>query len=112
MVDEHLLYALHHPAQSSGVSAVPPDTELVSLTAELRIGPLGIGQCHETEIRWVAYKSGVLSVDAIRVVDLAREGEGGIGVIHDIRELPEVVVVESANDKEDHLEGERSGSED
>jgi len=109
VVDEHLLYALHHPAQSSGTSAVPLDTDLVSLTAELRIGPLGVGQCHETEIRWVAYKEGVLTVDAVRVVDLAREGEGGVGVIHDITELPEVVVAGEVETKVDEMRKESGG---
>lgn len=111
VVDEQLLYALHHPTQSSGASAVPADTELVGLTAELRIGPLGVGQCHETEIRWVAYKTGVLEVDAVRVVDLGREGESGVGVIHDITELPEVVVVDGHEDKVNEMKDESDGED-
>lgn len=96
VVEEHILYALHHQASSAGAAAVPPETDLVSLTAELRIGPLGIGQCHETEIKFVAYKAGTFNVDAIRVVDLATETDGGVGVISDVRELPEVVVEEDS----------------
>lgn len=93
VVDEQVLYALHHQT----ASAAPSDVDLVSLTAELRIGPLSTGQCYETEIQFVAYKSGLFSVDAVRVVDLVKEAEGGVGMINDIRELPEIFVV---NDSE------------
>lgn len=88
VVDEQILYALHHQS----ISTAPIDTELVSLTAELRVGPLGAGQCHETEIRFIAYKSGIFSVDAVRIVDLMKEADGSLGMISDIRDLPEVVV--------------------
>ena len=94
VVEDHVLYALHHQASSAVAAAVPPETDIVSLTAELRIGPLGVNQCHEAEIKFIAYKTGVFDVDAIRVVDLARENEGGVGAITDIRELPEIVVEE------------------
>lgn len=89
VVDEQVLYGLHHQT----ASAAPSETDLVSLTAEIRIGPLGAGQCHETEIQFVAYKTGVFSVDAIRIVDLVKEAEGGVGMINDIRELPDIFVV-------------------
>lgn len=91
VVEDHVLYALNHQATGSA-SAVPPETDIMSLTAELRIGPLGPKACHEAEIKFIAYKEGVFNVDAIRVVDLTRESEGGIGVITDIRDLPEIVV--------------------
>lgn len=94
VVEEQILYALHHAAPAAGASAVPIETDLVSLTAEIRVGPLGVGQCHETELKFVAYKSGVFNLDAIRIVDLHKEPEGGVGMINDIRELPEVVVVD------------------
>lgn len=92
VVDEQVLYGLHHQA----ASAAPNETELVSLTAEIRIGPLGAGQCHETEIQFVAYKTGIFSIDAIRIVDLAKEAEGAVGMINDIRELPDIFVIEDA----------------
>jgi len=89
VVDENVVYAMH----SSGV--VPPETDLMALTAELRIGPLGPGQCHESDIQMVAFQGGCLKVDAMRVVDLvkeAEEGSGAPGVVVDIRDLPDVVV--------------------
>ncbi|KAK5073857.1 hypothetical protein LTR64_007002 [Lithohypha guttulata] len=94
VVDEHVLYALHHQSPMAGATAVPPETDLMSLTAELRIGPLSQRACHEAEIKFIACKTGTLTIEAMRVVDLTREGEGGVGVISDIRELPEIVVVE------------------
>ena len=89
VVDENVVYAMQHS------SAVPPETDLMSLTAEVRIGPLAPGQCHETQIEMVAFKAGVLTVDAIRVVDNVKETEQGInaaGVVTDIRDLPDIVV--------------------
>lgn len=90
VVDEQVVYGLHHQT----ASAAPNETELVSLTAEIRVGPLGAGQCHETEIQFVAYKTGNFSIDAIRIVDLAKEAEGGVGMINDIRELPDIFVMD------------------
>lgn len=104
VVEEQILYALHHQASSS---AVPAETDIVCLTTELRVGPLGVGACHEAEIRFVAYRAGVFAVDAIRVVDLAGESEGGVGRINDISELPEVVVVEDVDNNGNEDIGER-----
>ena len=89
IVDENVVYAMQHS------NLVLPETDLMSLTAEVRIGPLGPGQCHETEISMVAFKAGVLRVDAMRVIDNIKEVEEGInasGVMTDIRDLPDVVV--------------------
>jgi len=92
VVDENVVYALQHS------HIMPPETDLMALTPELRIGPLRPGQCHECEIKMVAFEAGVFRVDAMRVVDLAREaeeGSGAPGVVTDIRELPDVVVSDS-----------------
>jgi TRAPP trafficking subunit Trs65 len=88
--DENIIYALQHS------NAHPTATDIVNLTAELRIGPLGPGACHECEIRMVALRRGALRVEAVRVVDLVREAEegpGAPGVVTDVRELPDVYVV-------------------
>jgi hypothetical protein len=97
IVDENVVYAMHHS------HAVPPETDLMALTAELRIGPLGPGQCHESEIQMIAFRSGRLQVDVMRVVDLVKEGEDGVGaqgVVVDITDLPDVVVSEGAGHRE------------
>lgn len=89
IVDENVVYAMHHS------NVVPPETDLITLTAELRIGPLGPGQCHESEIQMVAFQVGTLRVDGVRVVDLLQETElesVNTNVMADIRNLPDVVV--------------------
>ncbi|RMZ84020.1 hypothetical protein DV737_g1360, partial [Chaetothyriales sp. CBS 132003] len=91
IVDGNVVYAAHHS------NAAPPPADLISLTAELRIGPLPAGQCHETKLEMAAFKTGVLSVDAMRVIDNVREAEEGInaaGVLTDFRDLPDVIVEE------------------
>jgi hypothetical protein len=86
--DENIMYALQH---SQGIEK---DTDIVSLTAELRIGPLASGCVHESSVRMVALRKGALRVEALRVVDLTRETEDGLGVITDVRDLPDVIAVE------------------
>ena len=96
IVDENVVYALHHS------NSVTPETDLMALTAELRIGPLAPGQCHESDIQMVAFEAGSLRVDAMRVVDLVREIEEGtaaVGVLTDIRDLPDVVVAKPAENE-------------
>ena len=91
VIDENVVYAMQH------FNTIPADTDLLALTAELRVGPLGAGQCYEGQIEMVAFKEGTLQVDAIRVVDLTKEAEEGIGaagVMTDVRDLPDVVVYE------------------
>jgi hypothetical protein len=93
VVDEYVVYAMQHS------NAVPAVTDIVSLTAEIRIGLLAPGQCHESSIEMVAYKPGTLKVDAVRIIDLVKEAEEGTsaaGVILDIRDLPDVVVTDLA----------------
>lgn len=90
VIDENVVYAMQHS------HTAPTETDIVSLTAEVRVGALAAGQCHESEIELVAMKAGTLKVDAMRIVDLVREAEEGIGsagVMVDIRDLPDVVAV-------------------
>lgn len=87
--DENIVYALQH---SQGIEK---DTEIVSLTAELRIGPLASGCVHESQIKMVALKAGALRVEALRIVDLTKETDDGMGVITDVRDLPDVIAVEA-----------------
>jgi hypothetical protein len=92
VMDENVVYAMQHANTASS------GTDLIATTAEIRIGPLAPGQCHEGVIEMMALKAGTLLVDAVRVIDLVREGEEGAtaaGVMLDIRDLPDVVAVES-----------------
>ena len=90
--DENIVYALQH---SQGMER---DTEIVSLTAELRIGPLPAGCVHESVVRMVAVKRGFLKVEAVRIVDLTKESEEGVGLITDVRELPDVIAVDGTGE--------------
>lgn len=95
IVDENVLYVMQHS------NTVPPAVDLMALTSELRIGPLAPDQCHESEIQMVAFETGTLTVDVMRIVDLVKEGEEGVGapgVVADIRDLPNVVVVEESGE--------------
>jgi hypothetical protein len=93
VIDENVLYALqhsHHSPQNQG--------DIIALTPELRISGLGPGQCHEGKIEFVALRAGTFSVDAVRVVDVVREAEEGIGAVGVMvdfgpGELPDIVVV-------------------
>ena len=69
IVDENVLYALNHSR------ARTTDSDLVSLTPELRIGPLVPGATHETDLTMVAFSTGCLKMDCVRIVDLVRESQ-------------------------------------
>ena len=96
--DENILYALQHQNQQSS------GTDLVSLTPELRIGPLAPGTCHEAEIHLLALKRGPLRVEAVRVVDLTKESDEGAtaaGFMTDIRDLPDVIAIKAKTQDQD-----------
>ncbi|KAI0015551.1 TRAPP trafficking subunit Trs65-domain-containing protein [Xylariomycetidae sp. FL0641] len=67
-------------------SSVVDTAEVACLSADVRIGPLVPGACHVAELRFLALKEGVVSVEAVRIIDLVNNEHV------DIRELPTVVV--------------------
>ncbi|RMD40937.1 hypothetical protein DV735_g4181, partial [Chaetothyriales sp. CBS 134920] len=72
VVDGNVVYAIHHS------NTAPPPADL-------------------TKLEMVAFKAGVLRVDAMRVIDKVREAEEGMGaagVVTDFRDLPNVIVEE------------------
>ena len=69
IVDENVLYALNHSRPRT------TDSDLMSLTPELRIGPLVPGATHETDFTMVAFSAGCLKMDCVRIVDLVRESQ-------------------------------------
>lgn len=92
VLDENIIHAL----QKSSINA-HTDTDIVPISTDVRVGPLGSGACHEVQLKLVALRVGVLRLEAVRVVDLGREQEGGVGSgVVDVRgdELPEVLVVD------------------
>ncbi|KAI0141844.1 TRAPP trafficking subunit Trs65-domain-containing protein [Xylariaceae sp. FL1272] len=79
ILDDNVVHAMQR-------SSIVDNAELVCLSADVRIGPLAPGACHSTELRFVALKEGLSSIDAIRIIDL----ESNEHV--DIRQLPNVMV--------------------
>ena len=71
VLDENVLYAMTHSRPRAA------DASLISLTPEIRVGPLGPGACHEGQLTMMAFSTGCLSVDCIRLIDLVREGQQG-----------------------------------
>jgi hypothetical protein len=60
----------------------------LTLTPDVRIGPLTAGACFETSLRYQTTSAGVLDLGTIRVIDL--ESRQTL----DIAELPDVVSLE------------------
>lgn len=79
VMDENILHALQKN------SAVEP-VDILCLSTDVRIGPLAPSACHTVEIKFLALKAGVFSVEAVRVVDLGTQEHV------DIRDLPSILV--------------------
>ncbi|KAF2691326.1 hypothetical protein K458DRAFT_426663 [Lentithecium fluviatile CBS 122367] len=94
VVDENITYAKQKNAKLEAA-------ELVCLTTDIRIAHLAPGACYTADLKFIALSAGVLSVDAIRVVDL------GTNEASDIRDLPAIVAVESG---EENNEGSQESS--
>lgn len=79
VLDENVVHAMQH-------SSIIDSAEVVCLSADVRVGPLAPGACHVAELRFLALKEGIVTVEAVRVIDLANNEH------IDIRELPTVIV--------------------
>jgi len=83
IVDENTLYKAQN-----GQSRHATRAEIVSLTADAKVGPLAPGACHDVQLEFLALSSGVVGLEALTILDLdSRE------TVH-ITELPDVVAVE------------------
>lgn len=80
VLDETVVHAAHRGGTLEG-------TDIVCLSADVRVGPLAPEACAVVELRFLALRTGVVGVEAVRVVDLATQEHV------DVRELPVVVVV-------------------
>jgi hypothetical protein len=97
VVDENIVYAKQKNARTE-------TAELICLTTDIRIGYVRIsllsyqtltivshlapGACYTADLKFLALSAGVLSVDAVRLVDL------GTNETSDIRDVPAIVAVE------------------
>ncbi|KAK4681954.1 hypothetical protein QC764_112100 [Podospora pseudoanserina] len=79
VLDENVVYAMQ---KAGGVD----NTEVVCLSADVRVGPLAANACSVVELRFLALREGVVGVEAVKVVDLGSQEHV------DVRELPLVVV--------------------
>ncbi|CAI6242283.1 unnamed protein product [Periconia digitata] len=76
--DENFVYAKQKGARLEAA-------DLVCLTTDIRIGHLVPGACYTADIKFIALSAGVLSVEGLRIIDLATNET------IDIRDLPAVV---------------------
>ncbi|KJZ80591.1 hypothetical protein HIM_00441 [Hirsutella minnesotensis 3608] len=83
ILDENVLHAM----QKNSMIDV---TDVLCLSADTRVGPLGPGACHVVELQFLALREGIVSFEAIRVVDLSSQEHV------DIRDLPTVVIEPAA----------------
>ncbi|KAJ2970428.1 hypothetical protein NQ176_g8192 [Zarea fungicola] len=79
VVDDNVLHALQKSAALDG-------SDLVCLSADTRVGPLGPGACHVVELQFLALRPGVAGIEAIRVIDLGSQEHV------DIRDLPTTII--------------------
>lgn len=79
VLDENILHALQKHA------AIEP-AEIICYSTDVRVGPLAPSACHTIELRFVALRSGVVGMDAVRVIDLVTQEHV------DIRDLPSIIV--------------------
>jgi hypothetical protein len=79
VMDEKIVYAMQHN------SALEP-TDIVCMSSDTRVGPLAPSSCYEVELKFMALKVGILSLEAVRVVDLATQEHV------DVKDLPTIVV--------------------
>ncbi|KAL6169189.1 hypothetical protein ACJQWK_05547 [Exserohilum turcicum] len=80
VTDENVVYAKQKSAKTEAA-------DLVCLATDIRVGQLSPGSCYTADLKFLALAAGVLSVEAIRVVDLVTNETV------DIRDLPSIVAV-------------------
>jgi hypothetical protein len=79
VLDDSVVHAVQ---RSSLVDA----TELVCLSADVRVGPLAPSACAVVDLKFLALQEGVVGLECLRVVDLGSQEHV------DVRELPVVIV--------------------
>ncbi len=79
VLDENVVHAMQR-------SSIVDSTDVVCLSADVRIGPLAPNACAVVQLRFLALKEGIVGVEAVRVVDMGSQEHV------DIRELPVVIV--------------------
>lgn len=83
VLDDHALHAMQR-------NSMVDVSDVLCLSADTRVGPLGPGACHVVELQFLALREGIVEVEAIRVVDLSSQEHV------DVRDLPTVVIEPAA----------------
>ncbi|KAL1954656.1 hypothetical protein VTO42DRAFT_850 [Malbranchea cinnamomea] len=78
VADENIVYAKQK-------NAALYETQLISLSTDIRVGPLPPNTCHASELNLLPLSPGTLQLDAVRLIDLATNDS------IDIRNLPDTV---------------------
>jgi len=79
VLDENILHAMQKHA------AIEP-AEIICFSTDVRVGPLAPSACHTIELRFMALRSGITGLDAVRVIDLVTQEHV------DITDLPSIIV--------------------
>ncbi|KAH8884557.1 hypothetical protein GQ53DRAFT_810885 [Thozetella sp. PMI_491] len=79
VLDENVVHAMQR-------SSVVDNTDIVCLSADVRVGPLAPNACAVVQLRFLALQGGIVGIEAVRVVDLTSQEHV------DVRDLPVVVV--------------------
>lgn len=82
VLDDNIVHAMQR-------SSIVDSADVACLSGDVRVGPLPAGACHSVELKFLALKAGIVSVEAVRVVDLASNEHV------DIRDLPTTIVEEA-----------------
>ena len=80
ILDENVLHAAQKAAALDG-------TGVICYSTDVRVGPLAPGACQTAEMRFMVLKTGLLGLEAVRVVDLGSQPQEHV----DIRELPSII---------------------
>ncbi|CAN8098793.1 unnamed protein product [Discula destructiva] len=79
VLDENIVHAMQH-------SSLVDSTDVVCLSADVRVGPLAPNACFVTEMRFLALREGIVAIECVRVLDLGNQEHV------DVRDLPLMVV--------------------
>lgn len=79
VLDENIVHAMQH-------SSLVDSTDVVCLSADVRVGPLAPNACFVTEMRFLALREGIVGIESVRVLDLGNQEHV------DVRDLPVMVV--------------------
>ncbi|KAJ6025587.1 hypothetical protein N7499_008470 [Penicillium canescens] len=66
-------------------SVAGQEVELISLSTDIRVGPLPPGTCHSTELKLLPLATGPLHLEAVRLIDV------NTNETTDIRDLPDIL---------------------